>query len=114
MVAGGAPVVPAPRLRLTRRGRAAVLGFFLVVNTTCGILLAGASRAADPASAPAAGAAQAAAVAVVGPHDTLWSIASRHDPRRSPAAVVAEIRRLNDLSGSVVHPGETLLLPRAD
>ena len=109
MVAGGAPVVPAPRLRLTRRGRAVVLGFFLVVNTACGVLLAGASRAADPApAAPAAGPA-----AVVGPHDTLWSIASRHDPHRSPAAVVADIRRLNDLSGSVVHPGETLLLPRA-
>ncbi|MDP9819559.1 LysM peptidoglycan-binding domain-containing protein [Spirilliplanes yamanashiensis] len=97
-------------MRLTRRGRAAVLGFFLVVNTTCGILLASASRAADPApGVPAAG-----PTAVVGPHDTLWSIASRHDPGRSPAAVVADIRRLNDLSGSVVHPGESLLLPRAE
>ena len=97
----------APRLRLTRRGRSAILGFFLVVNTACGILLAGASRAADPDAGPPA-------VVVVGPHDTLWSIASRHDSGRSPAAVVAEIRRLNGIAGSVIHPGERLLLPRAE
>jgi hypothetical protein len=96
----------APRLRLTRRGRAVILGFFLVVNTACGILLANASRAAAPVAGPPP-------VAVVGPHDTLWSIAARHDPGRSPAAVVAEIRRLNGLAGSVVHPGERLVLPRA-
>jgi hypothetical protein len=96
----------APRLRLTRRGRAVILGFFLVVNTACGMPLASASRAAVPVAGPPP-------VAVVGPHDTLWSIAARHDAGRSPAAVVAEIRRLNGLAGSVVHPGERLVLPRA-
>jgi LysM repeat protein len=105
MVASGATAVRAPKVRLTRRGRAVVLSFFLALNTTCGILLASASRAADPVVGPAP-------VAVVGPHDTLWSIAARHDPGRSPGAVVAEIRRLNGLSGSTVHPGQALVLPR--
>ncbi len=105
MVGSGAAAARGPRVRLTKRGRAVVLGFFLVVNTTCGILLAGASRAADPVVGPPP-------VAVVGPHDTLWSIAARHDPGRSPGAVVAEIRRLNGLSGSTVHPGEELVLPQ--
>jgi LysM repeat protein len=51
---------------------------------------------------------------VVQPHDTLWSIATRTAPRRDPYAAVAEIQRLNGLDGYVVHPGETLILPRTD
>ena len=106
MAASGAAAFPAPRMRLTRRGRAVILGFLLVVNIACGILLASASRAADPVTGPPP-------AAVVGPHDTLWSIAVRHDSGRAPAAVVAEIRRLNGLSCSVIHPGQRLVLPRA-
>jgi LysM repeat protein len=95
-------------LRLTRRGRAVVLAFFvLMASLASAVLFTTASRASDPDTGPAP-------TVVVQPHDTLWSIATRTSPRRDPYAAVAEIQRLNNLDGYVVHPGETLVLPRDD
>jgi LysM repeat protein len=95
-----------PPLRLTRRGRAVVLGFFIVMaSIASAILLTTASRAEQPRSGPAPS-------VVVQPDDTLWSIATRTAPRRDPFAAVAEIREINGLEGYVVHPGQTLELPR--
>lgn len=95
-----------PPLRLTRRGRIVVLAFFiLMASLASAILLATASRAEDRGAGPAP-------TVVVQPHDTLWSIATRTSPRRDPYAAVAEIRRINDLQGYVVHAGQTLELPR--
>lgn len=95
-----------PPLRLTRRGRAVVLGFFiLMASLASAILLASASRAEEPATGPAAS-------VVVQPDDTLWSIAARTDPARDPFAAIADLRRVNALEGYVVHPGQTLELPR--
>jgi hypothetical protein len=95
-----------PPLRLTRRGRIVVLGFFiLMASLASAVLLTTASRAEDREStAPAP-------TVVVQPHDTLWSIATRTAPRRDPYAAIADIRRINDLQGYVVHPGQTLHLP---
>ena len=94
-----------PPLRLTRRGRAVVLAFFvLMASLASAVLFTTASRASDPDTGPAP-------TVVVQPHDTLWSIATRTSPRRDPYAAVAEIQRLNNLEGYVVHPGETLVLP---
>ena len=96
-----------PPLRLTRRGRIVVLGFFIVMASfASAILLTTASRAEER------GATGPAPIVVVQPHDTLWSIATRTAPRRDPYAAVADIRRINDLQGYVVHPGQTLELPR--
>ena len=96
-----------PPVRLTRRGRIVVLGFFiLLASFASAILLTTASRAEDR------GAAGPTPTVVVQPHDTLWSIATRTAPGRDPYAAVAEIRRINDLRGYVVHPGQTLELPR--
>ena len=95
-----------PPLRLTRRGRAVVLSFFvLMASLASAILLASASRADEPATGPAPS-------VVVQPHDTLWSIATRTTPERDPYAAIAEIRKINGLEGYVVHPGQTLELPR--
>jgi LysM repeat protein len=46
---------------------------------------------------------------VVQPHDTLWSIASRGylDPR----AGIWEIQERNQLAGTVLVPGQVLVLP---
>jgi LysM repeat protein len=97
-----------PPLRLTRRGRAVVLAFFvLMASLASAVLFTTASRASDPETGPAS-------TVVVQPHDTLWSIATRTSPRRDPYAAVAEIQRLNNLDGYVVHPGETLILPHND
>ena len=95
-----------PALRLTRRGRAVVLGFFvLMASLASAILLATASRADNPATGPARS-------VVVQPDDTLWSIATRTAPKRDPYAAIAEIQKINNLEGYVVHPGQTLELPR--
>jgi LysM domain-containing protein len=94
-----------PPLRLTRRGRTVVLAFFvLMASLASAVLFTTASRASDPDTGPAP-------TVVVQPHDTLWSIATRTSPRRDPYAAVAEIQRLNNIDGYVVHPGETLVLP---
>jgi len=96
---------PAP-LRLTRRGRVVVLTFFiLLASLASAVLWTTASRADDPPVGPPP-------TVVVEPHDTLWSIAARTSPGRSPRAVVAEIRKLNGLGDYYIHPGETLTLPR--
>jgi LysM repeat protein len=98
--------VHQPPLRLTRRGRAVVvMVFFLMATLASAVLFTTASQANDPQAGPAP-------TVVVQPHDTLWSIATRAEPRRDPYAVVAEIQRLNGLSDVFVSPGDTLVLPR--
>jgi LysM domain len=100
--------VHQPPLRLTRRGRAVVLMFFLLLAALASaVLFATASRANDPVTGPPPS-------IVVQPHDTLWSIATRTAPRRDPYAAVAEIQRLNGLTNYFVSPGDTLILPRDD
>ena len=47
---------------------------------------------------------------VVKPRDTLWSIAVQHyagDPRQA----VWNLRQRNRLRGTLLHPGQTLVLP---
>jgi hypothetical protein len=98
---------PAP-LRLTRRGRVVVLAFFiLLASLASAVLWTTASRAENPPSGPAP-------TVVVQSDDTLWDIAARTDPGRSPHAVVAEIRRLNGLGDEeiAIHAGDTLMVPR--
>ena len=94
-----------PPLRLTRRGRVVLLGFFILMSCLASaVLLTTASRAEDAPAGPAPS-------VVVQPHDTLWSIATRTAPDRDPYAAIAELQRINDLDGFVVHPGQTLELP---
>ena len=92
------------RLRLTRRGRLVVLSLLLLAYSAAGVLLATTSRAAEPAGPSPA--------VVVESHDTLWSIAARHAPHRRVPEVIVEIRQLNGLTGSVIHAGDRLVLPR--
>jgi hypothetical protein len=91
------------RLRLTRRGRVVVTLLCALMVSAVVAWLAPASRAADPAGD--------APTAVVQPGDTLWSVAERHRPSRDPFATIREIRRLNGLADSTVHPGQRLTLP---
>ena len=112
-----------PPLRLTRRGRAVLLGLFVLLSSLASaVLFTTASRADDPRAvgpAPtvvvqlvAAGPVEPAPTVVVRPGDTLWSIAERSVPRLDRRAAIAGIRRLNGIEGHVVHPGDILRLPR--
>ena len=105
MVANGVRQAQPP-LRLTRRGRAVVLGLLvLVASLASAVLFTTASRAEEvPAGPPP--------TIVVRPGDTLWDIAARELPAGDGQRAVAELRRLNGLSSSVVRPGDVLILPR--
>lgn len=95
-----------PPLRLTRRGRAAVLVLFVLLASLASVVLfTTASRADEPVTGPPP-------TVVVEPGDTLWDVAARVMPERDGGAAVAELRRLNALRDSVVQPGEVLILPR--
>ncbi len=56
----------------------------------------------------------ATTVVQVEPGDTLWGLASRHAPQADTAAVVQRMVDRNGLEGSVVRPGESLIVPFAD
>ena len=106
MVASGVRQMgrPAP-LRLTRRGRVVVLAFFVLLASLAGaLLLATASRASGPEASPPR-------TVVVGPRDTLWSIASRDGGDRGAWDAIVEIQHLNGLDGYLIQPGDTLTLP---
>jgi LysM domain len=107
--AGPRVVRPARRsLRLTRRGRV-VVGLLVLLAVSAAVLLAvGRVRSIglDPVPVPAS----APAEAVVGPGETLWSVAERVAPGDDPRAVVDRLRALNDLPSGIVHPGQRLRL----
>jgi hypothetical protein len=90
-------------VRLTRRGRLVVLALVLFTGALVGFLGAAPGQAADPP--------KPAVTAVVQPGDTLWSFAERNLPGWQPKAAVAELKKLNDLEGYVIHPGQRLDLP---
>jgi Tfp pilus assembly protein FimV len=95
-----------PPLRLTRRGRAAVLVLLvLAASLASAVLFTTASRADNTPGGPAP-------TIVVQRGDTLWGIAARALPRRNNQDAVAELRDLNHLSGYDVKPGDVLTLPR--
>ena len=48
---------------------------------------------------------------IVGPGDTLWSIATQAAPDRDPRAVIEEIRELNNFSDAVLPVGVALRVP---
>ncbi|GAA2543871.1 hypothetical protein GCM10010435_10300 [Winogradskya consettensis] len=95
---------PVP-LRLTRRGRVAVLALFvLLASLASAVLWTTASRADETPAGPAV-------PVVVQPGDSLWSIADRMVPERSPQQVVPEIRDLNGIDSPYIYAGQTLAVP---
>lgn len=103
--AGRRPAAAPAPVRLTRRGR--VVLFALLVCLAVGA----ASAAAVASSAAQAGPPPRHETTVVGAGDTLWGIARAWDPTGDPRATLAELRRLNGLSGSTVVVGQELILP---
>jgi Tfp pilus assembly protein FimV len=96
-----------PPLRLTRRGRAVVLGLLvLVASMASAVLFTTASRAESQPSTPAP-------TITVEPGDTLWDIAVRVKPGRDGQAAVAELRKINRLDTVDLQPGQILILPKS-
>ena len=96
-----------PTLRLTRRGRVAVVA--LLALLLCAAFLMGRSGAS---AATDAGARPAYTQTTVQPGETLWSVAKRVAPRHDPRALVDEIRSLNHLASGSLTVGQQLLVPR--
>jgi len=95
-----------PPLRLTRRGRAVVLGLLvLVASMASSVLFTTASRAESQPATPAP-------TIIVEPGDTLWDIAVRVKPGRDGQAAVAELRKINRLDSVDLQPGQVLILPK--
>jgi hypothetical protein len=92
--------IAAP-LRLTRRGVAAIAVLVVVLS----VAVVGLAWLSAPA-ATAAGHVPASVAVHQG--DTLWSIASRVAPNRDPRAEIADLQRVNHLSGVDLVAGEVL------
>jgi LysM repeat protein len=100
-----APRPARPAVRLTRRG--VLLVSCAVAGLAAGLVLlalASAPRAASSSPPPSA----AAAAVIVHSGDSLWSIAQRIAPGSDPRQVVAQLERLNGLSGPALVPGQVL------
>lgn len=95
-------------VRLTRRGRLAVLT--LLVAVLFGAFSLG--RAA-PQAAPVGRTQPLPVQITVQPGESLWTVARRVAPDHDPREIVAQIRRLNDLTTWELRTGQQLLLPIA-
>jgi hypothetical protein len=94
-------LAPATPLRLTRAGRLALTLTAVAAAVTLAIALftGGASATAIDHST------------TVQPGQTLSEIAVQQLPQLSMAEAVAQLQVTNDLTGSNVHAGQTLLIP---
>jgi hypothetical protein len=102
-------------IRLTRRGRWVVAGFaMLVVIATATVLwmTAAGSVQASSEGGPPASPYQGMTQVVVGPGQTLWSIAAGAEPSANTWAVVQQITEVNALNGTTVHAGQQLWVPK--
>lgn len=100
-----------PQVHLTRRGRALVL--MALVAVLFGAFSLGRANTQAASTADAGAAAPSVTQITVQPGESLWAVARRIAPENDPREVVAQIRRLNDLTGSDLQAGQQLLLPRA-
>lgn len=113
--ARGAAPEPGP-VRLTRRGRV-VVGVLIAVGVVAlaGLLwltIDGQAQASGQVTGGGLRAERGLVRVVVRPGQTLWSIAVRADPGTDPRDVVGEMISDNELSGTTLHAGEVLWVPR--
>ncbi len=99
-----------PPLRLTRRGRAVLVGVPLVLLVAALVLLASSMTAPAKAGDEVGHPADTVSVNVA-PGETLCSLAREFAPDRDPRDVVSEIVELNGLRSSVVQAGQAVALP---
>jgi hypothetical protein len=105
------PRLAAPRsqVRLTRRGRLVVFVLALAFVLTAAIFLATRSTATRES-----GREPATEVVMVGPGETLWSIASEIADDGKVRDMVDQIERINALDSSMLYAGQELHVPVVD
>ncbi len=103
-----AGTVPAPRLRLTARGRAVftTLAAAPLVAIALFLGLSGGDAVASH-DAPAAGLEYVS----IASGQSLWQLAEQVAPQADPREVVADIVSLNQLASADVQPGQQLAIP---
>ena len=115
-----AVIAPRPRgaayspVRLTRRGRALVIGLIVAVAAAVALLiaLAAAGGAQAASHGQPGGGYQGMHEVVVRPGQTLWSIASRAEPGADPRVVVQQIMSANAMTSTAISAGQLLWVPR--
>ncbi len=95
-----------PHLRMTRRGRAVLLG--LVATPVVIAALAFGINAGDASGTRSS--TPLAKITVVG-GETLWSVAKQLAPTADPRDVISDIMAVNRLSTADIYPGEQLAIP---
>lgn len=94
-------------LRLTRRGRVALVVVILALVFCGGLTFGSRASGVDARSAPAA----AVRSVVVQPGQTLWAIARDIDAKGDPRVMIDRIISLNALRGARIEAGRRLLVP---
>jgi Tfp pilus assembly protein FimV len=92
----------APQLRLTRRGVHVVAAAVAVLAVALVALARVSASSAGPVQH------RVPDTVTVRAGDTLWSIAGRVAPGRDPRVEIADLQRLNSLSGVALEPGQVL------
>ena len=114
-----APAVRAPRLapvsrsagvRITRRGRLALLMALTVLALVIGAVIQAAGRRRRRHPTARRGGAVTRTVTVQ-PGETLWQIARDIRPNADPRETVARIQELNGLTTATVWAGQPLIVP---
>ena len=102
-------LVPAPEntvLRLTRRGRVAVLLAALLTMAVLVVALGSSTTATDGAGDPVP-----AEMVTVQPGDTLWKLATEANPNGDIRQTVDDIMRLNSLESAHLPMGDEVAVP---
>jgi hypothetical protein len=107
---------PAPRLRLTSRGRF-VFGTLVAIPLIAIALLVGPNVIGAQATGATTGTTTGATAETsfeyvsIAPGQSLWQLAEQVAPQADPREVVADILTLNNLRSGDVQPGQKLAIP---
>lgn len=101
----------ATRLRLTARGRRALLAIS-ALPVAVGIVVSAFAGGSALASGVQATSVSFDTVTVL-PGDTLWSLAAEVAPEADPRVVVEDVKRLNNLSSGHIQVGTEISIPVA-
>ena len=102
-----APTVRAPRVRLTRRGRAVFFVAFLAA-----VLVAMSALGSLAAASRDAGTPEPVRIVEVQPGDTLFNLAGEVAAPGKVRDMVAHIEQLNALNGPELQVGQKIAIPR--